>query len=78
MTRTASHPRAARTVRAALDDLDRQWGQSYDLAAWDGLWLARRLDDGASLTAPSPNELHGLIAAGHAARPVTRDPGQRM
>ena len=69
---------AARATRAALDDLDRRWGRSYDLAACGGTWLAQRLDDGATLTAPTPEALHALIAADHAARPVTREPGWRM
>jgi len=66
-----------RTARVALDDLDRRWGQHYDLAAGARTWLARRLDDGASLTAASPEELHELIAADYAARPVTPARTQR-
>ncbi|HLI35974.1 MAG TPA: hypothetical protein VKV80_01350 [Streptosporangiaceae bacterium] len=54
-----------------LDDLDRRWGEPCDLAASAGIWLARRLGDGAPLTASSPEELRKLIAAGYATRPET-------
>jgi hypothetical protein len=58
----------------ALDDLDRQWGQSYDLAHVAARWIAQRLDNGHILTAASPVALDELIAADHAAQPVTARP----
>jgi hypothetical protein len=70
---TAAPAHDARAVRAALDALDRRWGESYDLAITpDGRWLARRLDDGATLTAATPGELGGLLAVGAAARDPRR------
>jgi hypothetical protein len=52
-----------RAQRAALDDLDLDWGDAYDLAVTPPGWVAKRLDNQHTLTAHSPDELRGLIAA---------------
>ena len=67
MTATAQ-TRKARD--AALDDLDRAWGEAYDLAVTGVGWIAKRLDNARALTAASPGELHALITADCAAGPV--------
>jgi hypothetical protein len=63
----------ARKARdAALHDLDWHWGQAYDLAVTGDGWVAKRLDNGRSLAAPSPEELRALIIADYADVPVAR------
>jgi hypothetical protein len=72
---------AQRARAAALNDLDWQWGEAYDLAITGASWVAKRLDNGRSLKASSPAELHALIVADYAATPVPRhlpgDPARR-
>jgi hypothetical protein len=74
MTATAQTRKARIT---ALHDLDRTWGEGYDLAITRAGWVAKRLDNGRPLTAASPGELHDLITADCAAEPVpfARRPG---
>jgi hypothetical protein len=55
---------AARRARAAaLNDLDRRWGEAYDLAVTRAGWIAKRLGNGRALVAGSPAELRALITA---------------
>ncbi|HEY2281030.1 MAG TPA: hypothetical protein VGI00_21945 [Streptosporangiaceae bacterium] len=51
-----------------LDDLDRAWGQAYDLAVIQGRWVACGLSTGRWLDASSAAELRRLIAADAAGR----------
>ena len=67
----AAMEEAKKARAAALDDLDRHWGQAYDLAVTRDGWVAKRLDNGRSLAAASPGELGALITA-DAAAPVPR------
>ena len=69
MTATAEVRKAR---RAALDDLDWHWGESYDLAVTRAGWVAKRLDNNRALVAGSPEELRALILADYAAEPVAR------
>jgi hypothetical protein len=46
-----------------LDDLDRAYGQAYDLAVIQGRWVACGLDTGRWLDASCAAELKRLIAA---------------
>ncbi len=70
MTATAEVRKAR---RAALNDLDWHWGESYDLAVTRAGWVAKRLDNNRALVAGSPEELRALILADYAAEPVARD-----
>ncbi len=63
---------------AALNDLDRDWGQTYDLAVTAAGWVAMRLDTGRFLVAASPGELRALIVADYAAVPVPRASARRV
>ena len=49
--------------QAALNRLDRCWGEDYDLAVTAAGWVAKRLDNGRALVAANPGKLHMLIAA---------------
>jgi hypothetical protein len=40
--------------QAALNWLDLQWGQDYDLAVTTAGWVAKRLDNGNALVADGP------------------------
>jgi hypothetical protein len=51
-----------------LDDLDRAYGQAYDLAVIQGCWVACGLGTGQWLVAPSAAELRRLIVADAAGR----------
>ena len=76
----AAMAEARKARAAALDDLDRHWGQAYDLAVTRDGWVAKRLDNGRSLAAASPGELHALITADDAApmpRALLADPSGR-
>lgn len=57
----------------ALDVLDFHWGQAYDLAVAHAGWIARRLDNGRALVAPSPGVLRALIVRDYIADPVKRE-----
>ena len=61
-----------RARRAALNDLDEQWGDAYDLAVTAAGWVAMRLDTGRFLVAGGPGELRALIVADDAAGPDPR------
>ena len=63
---------------AALNDLDRDWGQAYDLAVTAAGWVAMRLDTGRFLVATSPGVLRALIVADYAAVPVPRASARRV
>jgi hypothetical protein len=67
--------RKARAV--ALNDLDRNWGQAYDLAVTTAGWVAMRLETGRFLLAGSPGELRVLIVADYDAVPVPRASARR-
>jgi hypothetical protein len=56
-------PEVAAGDRRALDDLDRAYGQVYDLAVAQDQWMACGLDTGRWLVASCPAELKRLIAA---------------
>jgi hypothetical protein len=62
---------------AALNDLDRHWGETYDLAVTPAGWVAMRLDTGRFLVAGTPGELRVLIVADDAAVPVRRTSSRR-
>jgi len=49
--------------QGALDDLDRAYGDAYDLAAAPGRWVAYGLRTSHWLVAPGAAELEQLIAA---------------
>ena len=70
-------PDTGRPLRAEdcadLEDLSWNWGGAYDLAVTRAGWVAKRLDNGRSLVAASPEELRVLIASDYAATPVSRD-----
>jgi hypothetical protein len=66
-----------RKAREALDDLDGQWGEAYDLAVTAAGWVAVRLDTGRFLVAGSPGGLRALIVADCAAGPGRRDAAGR-
>jgi hypothetical protein len=56
--------------QAALDDLDCQWGEVYELAITRAGWVAHRLHNGRWLLAAGPEGLHELIVADYAAMAV--------
>jgi hypothetical protein len=62
--------------QAELDELDRRWGQDYDLAVTAAGWVAKRLDNGRALVAANPGELHMLIAADSGTLHVRGDCGE--
>lgn len=64
------HAQAARN--AALNELDAEWGELYDLAVTNDGWVAKRLDNNCSIVAGNPRGLQVLISADHAAGPVRR------
>jgi hypothetical protein len=66
-----------RKAREALNDLDGQWREAYDLAVTAAGWVAMRLDTGRFMVAGSPGELRALIVADYAAGPVPRDSAGR-
>jgi hypothetical protein len=49
--------------QGALEDLDRAYGDAYDLVAAPGRWVAYGLRTGHWLVAPDAAELGQLIAA---------------
>jgi len=57
---------------AELEDLRWHWGGAYDISEGSGAWRAVRADNQAALVAASAGELHDLITADYAARPVPR------
>ena len=75
MTTAEAETRKAR--EAALNDLDWNWGEAYDLAVTAAGWVAMRLDTGRFLLASSPGELRALIVADYAAVPVPRASSRR-
>ncbi len=60
---------------AAMDQLDEEWGQEYDLMVRNGTWWAVRLADLARFRAASAGALHCLLAA--EAGLVTAQPPER-
>jgi hypothetical protein len=56
---------------AALDTLDRQWGDTYDIAGIRAGWVAKRLDNNRALVAASAGELRKLIVADDEAQPIS-------
>ena len=42
------------TMRIALDNLSRQWGEAYDIAVARASWVAKRLDNGARFSRRGP------------------------
>ena len=63
-------------MMTTLEYLQRNWGAAYQITAVHGQWRAVRLDDGETLAAASGEELHSLIIADYAGRPVSRDGGR--
>jgi hypothetical protein len=59
-------------VAAELEDLRWHWGGAYDISEGSGAWRAVRADNQVALVAASAGELHDLIRADYAARPVPR------
>jgi hypothetical protein len=57
---------------ADRNDLHHHWGSAYIIAGSNGVWVATRRDDGATLHAGSAAELLGKIREDYAARPVAR------
>lgn len=67
-------PHLSPRLDAVLDDIAGRYAGAYEVAAWKDLeevWTAVRLDDGGSLTAPSPLLLLSLIRS-DSVRPVER------
>ena len=64
---TGRRPASDESDRRALDDLDRAYGQAYDLAVARNLWIACGLGTGRWLVAPCAAELRRLIVADAAA-----------
>jgi hypothetical protein len=58
---------------AALDELSRQWGATYDIAVTRAGWVAKRLNNGRPLAARDPDGLRELITADSAAEPASRN-----
>jgi hypothetical protein len=69
------HRRAATTARRkALETLQWNWGDAYEIGFDDGEWWFRRRDGiGGRERAGDPDELHKLIVADYHFRPVRRD-----
>jgi hypothetical protein len=61
-----------RGAAAELEDLRWHWGGAYDISEESGTWRAVRTDNQVALVAASAGELHALIAADYARRPVPR------
>jgi hypothetical protein len=61
------------TMTAALQGLQFHWGSAYLITGAAGHWIAMRRDNGQTLSASSPDELHTLIIEDYEARPVARD-----
>lgn len=59
--------------QAALDALQWNWGEAYDIGCEDGLWWYRRRDHkGGRETATTPDELHTAIVTDYSLFPVDR------
>jgi hypothetical protein len=60
-------------ARDALADLQYHWGGAYLITGAGGHWIAMRRDDGRTLSASGPEELHELMTEDYAAQPVSRE-----
>ena len=60
--------------RAALDALQWNWGQAYEIGVDDGEWWCRRRDGkGGRETASAPDNLHTMIVTDYGFFPVPRE-----
>lgn len=57
----------------ALDQLDFDWGEVYELAITRAGWVAKRTDNLRALVAATPSELRVKILADYQAEPVPRE-----
>lgn len=61
--------------RAALEALQWNWGEAYDIGCDDGQWWFRRKDgNSATETASTPDELRNQIVLDYSLCPVRREP----
>ncbi|MGH3158275.1 MAG: hypothetical protein ACRDNF_17120 [Streptosporangiaceae bacterium] len=61
--------------RAALDAMQWNWGEAYEIGCEEGQWWYRRKDgQGGRETAATPDELHAQIVLDYSLLPVRRDP----
>lgn len=68
-------PFASVLARQALEALDWNWGDAYEITEKDGLWRAVRRDGlGGALEAASAEDLRDLIMDDYMTRPVPREP----
>jgi hypothetical protein len=59
---------------AALEALQWNWGQAYEIGVDDGQWWYKRRDGkGATETASTPNALHTMIVTDYGTWPVPRE-----
>jgi len=49
----------------ALRNLQRDWGEAYEISEALGVWRAVRLRNGRTIVATDPVELHALIVRDH-------------
>ncbi len=72
LTTRPGHAPASRAVDrlAALNDLDHHWRDAYEVLPPGDTWYARRQGTCRTFIAASPQELHQLISADHAAHPT--------
>ena len=75
MTITQGARMAGAARAAALRDLSFHWSGAYEFAVTADGWTARRLDNGRSLVAGSPEELRALVLADYTAEAVPRGCG---
>ena len=62
--------RPADDASEATKELQWHWKEAYQITGGGGTWLARRLDNGHTLVAASPDGLGELIVDDYTARPV--------
>jgi hypothetical protein len=66
--------RLPRDTKAALEALQWDWGEAYEIGFDDGEWWYRRRDGfGGRESAFTPDALHKLIVEDYTFRPVRRD-----
>jgi hypothetical protein len=65
---------AARALeQQALEALQWNWGEAYEITVTDGLWQARRRDGLGTIEASAPETLRREILDDYIARPAARE-----